>query len=129
MQTKDVTERPKLIDGVIAALLKAEKFGHDHRDQAVDIITKYIKLDRHIIDASYLNDQPTDPDVANTVRFWNVMRRIGYAEQERDIASFVDTSFYKRAIDSASAADPKNPFWKQLETDYVRRDTATTAKN
>ena len=129
VQTKDVTERPKLIDGVIAALLKAEKFGHDHRDQAVDIITKYIKLDRHIIDASYLNDQPTDPDVANTVRFWNVMRRIGYAEQERDIASYVDTSFYKRAIDSASAADPKNPFWKQLETDYVRRDTATTAKN
>lgn len=129
VQTKDVTERPKLIDGVIAALLKAEKFGHDHRDQAVDIITKYIKLDRHIIDASYLNDQPTDPDVANTVRFWNVMRRIGYAEQERDIASYVDTSFYKRAIDSASAADPKNPFWKQLETDYVRRDTATTVKN
>jgi NitT/TauT family transport system substrate-binding protein len=129
VQTKDVTERPKLIDGVIAALLKAEKFGHDHRDQAVDIITKYIKLDRHIIDASYLNDQPTDPDVANTVRFWNVMRRIGYAEQERDIASYVDTSFYKRAINSASAADPKNPFWKQLETDYVRRDTAATAKN
>ncbi len=128
VQTKDVTERPQVIAGVIAALLKAEKFGHDHRDQAVDIITKYIKLDRHIIDASYLNDQPTDPDIANTVRFWNVMRRIGYAEQERDIASFVDTSFYKRALDSAATASPKDPFWKQLESDYVKRDTAPATK-
>jgi NitT/TauT family transport system substrate-binding protein len=123
VQTKEVTEHPQIIDGVVTALLKAEKFGHDHRDAAVDIITKYLKLDRHIVDQAYLNDQPTDPDVANTIRFWNVMRRIGYAEQERDIASYIDTHFYKLALDRAEASEPKEPFWKQLEKDYVQRDT------
>lgn len=128
VQTKDVTARPQIIEGFLAALLKAEKFGHEHRDQAVDIITKYLKLDRQIVDRSYLNDQPTDPDIANTTRFWNVMRRIGYADQERDIADYIDTSFYKRALDKAEAAEPTEPFWKQLEKDYVQRDTLPSAK-
>ena len=129
VQARDITERPQVIEGFLAALLKAEKFGHEHRDAAVDIITKYLKLDRHIIDKSYLNDQPTDPDLANTTRFWNVMRRIGYADQERDIASYIDTRFYKRALDKAEAAEPTEPFWKQLEKDYVQRDTPIPPKS
>ena len=128
VQTAEITEHPEVVAGVINALLKAEKFGHDHRDQAVDIITKYLKLDRHIVDVAYLNDQPTDPDVANTIRFWNVMRRIGYADQERDIASYINTSFYKQALDKAATAAPKDPFWQQLETDYAQRDTVPAAK-
>jgi len=129
VQARDITERPQVIEGFLAALLKAEKFGHEHRDAAVDIITKYLKLDRHIINKSYLNDQPTDPDLANTTRFWNVMRRIGYADQERDIASYIDTRFYKRALDKAEAAEPTEPFWKQLEKDYVQRDTPIPPKS
>jgi len=129
VQARDITERPQVIEGFLAALLKAEKFGHEHRDAAVDIITKYLKLDRHIINKSYLNDQPTDPDLANTTRFWNVMRRIGYADQERDIASYIDTRFYKRALDKAEAAEPTEPFWKRLEKDYVQRDTPIPPKS
>lgn len=129
VKTRDITERPQVIAGFLAALLKAEKFGHEHRDAAVDIITKYLKLDRHIIDKSYLNDQPTDPDLANTTRVMNVMRHIGYADQERDIASYVDTRFYKRALDKDEAAEPTEPFWKQLEKDYVQRDTPATPKS
>ena len=123
VQTKDVTARPQIIEGFLTALLKAEKYGHENRAGAVDIITKYIKLDRHIIDASYLNDQPTDPDVANTTRFWNVMRRIGYAEQEKDIASYVSTGFYTHDLDKLAAAEPNEPYWKKLQQELAAHKT------
>ena len=124
VQARDVTERPQVIEGFLTALLKAEKYGHDHRDGAVDIITKYLKLDRAIIDKSYLNDQPTDPDLANTTRFWNVMRKSGFIEQDKNIADFVDTRFYKRALDKLAKAEPNEPFWQTQERDFAARDVA-----
>jgi NitT/TauT family transport system substrate-binding protein len=127
IQTKDVSERPQLIEGFLTALLKAEKYGHDHRDKSVDIITDHLKLDRHIIDKSYLNDQPTDPDVANTKRFWNVMRKVGFAETDKNIADFIDTSFYKRALDKLAVAEPNEPFWKEQEKAFAANDTVKSA--
>lgn len=122
VQTKEVTDHPEVVEGFLTALLKAEKYGHDHRDAAVDIITKYLKLDRHIIDKSYLNDQPTDPDLANTTRFWNVMRKVGFADQDKNIADYVDTRFYKRALDKLAAAEPHDSFWQAQERDFAQRD-------
>ena len=120
IQTKDVTERPQLVEGFLTALLKAEKFGHDHRDKAVDIIAEHLKLDRPIVDKSYLNDQPTDPDVANTTRFWNVMRKVGFAETDKKIAEYIDTTFYKHALDKLAAADSKDAYWQELEKAFAQ---------
>jgi len=129
IQTKDVTERPQLVEGFLTALLKAEKFGHEHRDKAVDIITEHLKLDRHIIDKSYLNDQPTDPDVANTTRFWNVMRKVGFAESDKKIADYIDTSFYKLALDKLVAAEPNEAYWQTLQKQFKENGEVKTADN
>ena len=120
-------DHPDTIRHFLKALLKAEKFGHDNRSGAVDIIAKYIKLDRSIVDASYLNEQPTDPNIENTVRFWNVLRKIGFAQKDKDIASYVDTGAYKQSLDELAAKEPQEPFWKKLEQDFVRYDSPHTA--
>lgn len=126
-QTDYVKQHPEVVEGFLAALLKAEKFGHEHRAEAVKIITNYLKLDEHIVDKSYLNDQPTDPDLANTTRFWNVMRKIGFAEEDRNIASYVDTHFYKNALDKLSAGAPDDAFYKGLEDAFTAHATAAPA--
>jgi len=124
VQTSYTNEHPKVIEGFLTALLKAEKYGHDNRQGAVDIIAKFIKLDRSIVDASYLNEQPTDPNVENTVHFWNVLRKVGFAEKDKQIASYIDTRFYKRALDRLASKQPDDPFWKKLEADFARNDAA-----
>jgi len=124
VQASEVTEHPQVIEGFLTALLKAEKYGHDNREGAVDIITKHLKLDRHIIEKSYLNDQPTDPDVANTTKFWNTMRKIGFAEQDKNIADYVNTTFYKHALDKLAAASPNEPFWQEQEKAFATTSSA-----
>jgi NitT/TauT family transport system substrate-binding protein len=121
-QASELAQHPEVVEAFLTALLRAEKYGHEHRDAAVDIINRYLKLDRAVVDKSYLNDQPTDPDLANTIRFWQVMRRVGFAEQDKDIAAFVDTTIYKRALDRLAAAEPKEAFWQEQQRAFVQRD-------
>lgn len=129
VQTETTQKQPEVIERFLTALLKAEKFGHENRAAAVDIITKQLRLDRPIIDKSYLNDQPTDPDLANTVRFWNVMRSVGFAEQNRNITEYVDTSFYKRALDKLAAAEPNEPFWQEHLQAYAKTSAVSKIQN
>jgi NitT/TauT family transport system substrate-binding protein len=124
VQTPFTQAHPEVIERFLTALLKAEKYGHDNRSGAVDIIAKYIKLDRATVDASYLNEQPTDPNVENTVRFWNVLRKVGFAEKDKQIAAYVDTRFYKRALDRLTSKEPQDPFWQKLEQDFAQNDAA-----
>jgi NitT/TauT family transport system substrate-binding protein len=124
VQRAYTVEHPETIKRFLKALLRAEKFGHDNRSRAVDIIAKYIKLDRNIVDASYVSEQPTDPNIANTVHFWDVLRKIGFAEKDKAIASYVDTRAYKQALDELVAKQPDEPFWKKLEQDFTRYDAA-----
>lgn len=121
-QTAYTVEHPDTVKRFLRALLRAEKYGHENRSGAVDIITKYIKLDRSLVDAAYQNDQPTDPNIENTVRFWNVLRKVGFAEKDKAIASYIDTRAYKQALDELASGQPEEPFWKRLEQDFVEHD-------
>jgi NitT/TauT family transport system substrate-binding protein len=124
-QTQFTVEHADTVKRFLRALLKAEKYGHDNRSGAVDIIAKYIKLDRNLVDASYLNDQPTDPNIENTVRFWNVLRKIGFAEKDKAIASYIDTRAYKQALDELVAENrTEGPYWNKLEDDFAKHDAS-----
>lgn len=115
---KLVEEHPEVVEAFLTAFLRAERFGLDHRAEAVDILTKYIKVDRYVIDESYVNDQPTDPDIGNTIRFWDVMNEIGYADPNKKIQDYINVSIYKRALDRLHAAEPHVPLWQKLEAAY-----------
>jgi NitT/TauT family transport system substrate-binding protein len=117
-----VEKHPEVVEAFLTAFLRAEVFGIDHRAEAVDIITKYIKVDRYVIDESYNNDQPTDPDIGNTKRFWDVMNEVGYADPSKKIENYINTAIYKRALDKLFAAEPHEPLWQKLEAAYLKDD-------
>jgi NitT/TauT family transport system substrate-binding protein len=119
---KIVDEHPEVVEAFLSAFLRAEQFGIDHRAEAVDILTKYIKLDRYVIDEAYNNDQPTDPDITNTTRFWNVMGEIGYANPDKKIGNYINVTFYKNALDKLHAAEPHNPLWQRQEESFLITD-------
>jgi len=127
-QREIVEKRPEVIEAFLTAFLRAELYGHTHRSEAVDILTKYIKVDHHVVDASYNNDQPTDPDAANTIRFWNVLGEIGYVDASKDISSHINTALYKSALDKLAAAEPNEPYWQKLEADFAAHKTNAPQK-
>jgi NitT/TauT family transport system substrate-binding protein len=117
-----VGAHPEVVEAFLTAFLRAERFGLDHRAEAVDILTKYIKVDRYVIDESYVNDQPTDPDIRNTIRFWNVMSEVGYADPSKKIEDYINVAIYKRALDKLHAAEPHVPLWQKLEAAFQSDD-------
>jgi NitT/TauT family transport system substrate-binding protein len=124
---KDLVEKhPEIVEAFLTAFLRAEVFGIDHRAEAVDILTKYIKVDRYVVDESYVNDQPTDPDIANTKRFWEVMNEVGYADPNKKIEDYINVTIYKRALDKLRAAEPHQPLWQKLEAAYLVTDAPYT---
>jgi NitT/TauT family transport system substrate-binding protein len=123
-QTDYAKQHPDVVEKFLVALIEAEKFGHENRPEAVKITTKYLKLDEYVVDRSYLNDQPTDPDLVNTTRFWNVLHNVGFAEEQKNISEYVDSHFYKSALDKLAAANPADAYYKKLEVAFADHATS-----
>lgn len=125
------TKNPEIIEKFITALLVAEKFGHGHKKETVEIIANRLKLDPALVERAYNSgflEQHTDPNLIGVVTFWNVMRDSNFVESDKDITKYVDTGTYKRALDKLSAANPGDPYWQALERLYEERDTPQALK-
>ena len=109
----------------LRAILRAEKFAAQNRQETIDAIQKYVKLDRDLLERGYYQphlDQQTDPDVRGVQTFWTVMRNSGFIESNVDITDYIDVTLYKQALDRLSAEEPQEPFWKQRQRDFQQRD-------
>jgi NitT/TauT family transport system substrate-binding protein len=126
VNTKDANERPEVFVHVLKALLRAEKFAQDNHEKTIDDIVKYLKLDRTLIKTAYYEgflDQSTDPNLRGVVQFWQTMLKSEFITSSLDIKNFVETSFYKQALDQLSQAEPKEEFWKARQKVFASRDT------
>ncbi|MEN6438333.1 MAG: ABC transporter substrate-binding protein [Syntrophobacter sp.] len=109
----------------LRAILKAEKFTKENREETVEIILKYIKLDNETIRKAFYEgylEQATDPNKAGVEDFWRIMQRSGFVASQLDIAPFIETSLYKSALDSLARDNPNDPFWVGLQKIYSERN-------
>jgi NitT/TauT family transport system substrate-binding protein len=130
VNTKEVQERSEVWEHFIRAFLRAERFAQDNHPKTVDDIAKYLKLDRSLIEQAYYHgyvDQSSDPNVAGIERFWKIMLKSGFVESKSEIAPYVETGIYKKALDRLAAENPNDPFWKQREQTFAERDSAKGA--
>lgn len=105
----------------VKALIRAYDFYTNHQDETVDIIAKYVKLDKELIKNStysgHIHSIP-DPDKKRFAEFWEAMKKAGYIESDLDINQFVDPSIYQEALQALRAEQPDNPTYIQLEKDF-----------
>ena len=127
VNAQDVQERPEVWERFIRAFLRAEKFAQDNHEKTLDDIGKHLKLDRSLIDQAYYHgylDQTSDPNLAGIEIFWNTMIKSGFVESKSDIAPYIETSIYKKALDSLAKENPGDPFWSRREQIFAERDVA-----
>ena len=124
----DFQQRPEVWEHFIRAFLRAEKFANDNHEKTLDDISKYLKLDRALIQKAYYEgylDQTSDPNVAGIVRFWQVMLKSDFIESDKDITKFIDTKVYEKALNSLAKENPNDEFWKKRLEIFAQRDSAS----
>jgi NitT/TauT family transport system substrate-binding protein len=123
----DLQQRPEVWEHFIRAILRAEKFANDNHEKTLDDISKYLKLDRALIQKAYYEgylDQTSDPNVAGIVRFWKIMLKSDFIQSDKDITKFIDTKVYENALNSLAKEKPDDPFWKKRLETFAQRDSA-----
>jgi len=125
VNAKEVQERPEVWVRFIRAFLRAEKFASDNHEKTLDDIGKHLKLDRAVIEKAYYKgylDQSSDPNVNGVVRFWKTMQKSEFIDSRLDIATFIDTALYEKALSQIARANPGDPFWKVRQETFAARN-------
>lgn len=107
------------------AHIRAYEYYLNHQDETVDIISKYVKLDKELIKkatySGHIQSIP-DPDKKRFTAFWGAMQKAGYIQSDIDISKFVNTEIYHKALQELLAKEPNNKTYLQLEKDYAVND-------
>lgn len=107
------------------ALIRAYDFYLTNQDETVEIISKYVKLDKGLLKkaaySGHIHSIP-DPDKKRVVAFWNAMRGAGYIQSDQDISQNVNTEIYQEALKELRARDPQNATYVRLEQDFAIND-------
>ena len=125
VNAKDLQERPEVWERFTRALLRAEKFANDNHEKTLDDISKYLKLDRALINKAYYEgylDQTTDPNLLGIIRFWKTMLKSDFIQSDKDITQFVDTKVYEKALAAVAKENPVDPFWVKRQEIFAARD-------
>ncbi len=118
---------PQVWERFLKAMLRAEKFAADNHKETIDIISKYVKLDKGLLERDFYNayvDQSTDPYLNGVRKFWDTMQQSEFIPPKGDIAPFVDLKLYEAALTSLAKESPKDPFWQKLIKDFKAKNKA-----
>ncbi len=110
---------------LVRSILRAEKFVRDDHPRTVDAIAKYLKLDRPLIEKALYSghvDQSSDPNTRGVKKFWEVMQASEFVDSKERIASHVEVTIYKEALDGLVKESPADAYWAELEKKFAARN-------
>jgi len=114
--TEELEKNPDTYVGFLRALIKAYKFYQENPDETVDIIAKYVDIDKDILKQEtygpHISSNP-DPDKAATITFYNAMVKLKYVEPF-DFESGINTKLYEEALDSIVKENPNDKTYQSL---------------
>lgn len=125
--TARLKEKPDDYVHFLRALIKAYRFYQTKHDETVDIISKYVKVDKDVIMAEtyggHCASHP-DPGRKGSVRFWENTKKVGYvpADTKVQIMDHLNIDLYKKALDSILKETPKDPTYAKLKKEYKTRN-------
>lgn len=114
--TEELKNNPDNYVGFLRALIKAYKFYQENEDETVEIIAKYVDIDKEILKqetyGQYISSNP-DPDKGATLAFYDAMVNLKYVEPF-DLASGINTELYDEALNSIVKENPNDKTYQSL---------------
>ncbi|MHB9093325.1 MAG: ABC transporter substrate-binding protein [Eubacteriales bacterium] len=119
--TSKIKENPDDYKRFLKALIKAYDFYQNNKTESVDIIAKYVKIDKDIIEAEtyggHISSNP-DPNKEGIVKFWELMNKAGYISSDKKITDYINTDLYTQALDEMIKEAPNNQTYAKLKSDF-----------
>ncbi len=104
------------------ASIRAYDFYINHQEETLDILGKYVKLDKELLRkatySGHIHSIP-DPDKKRFTAFWEAMKAAGYIQSDIDITKHVNSDIYKTALDQLKQREPQNATYQQLDKDFA----------
>ncbi len=123
--TATLKERPADFEHFLTALLRAYQYYLTDRNGTVDVVAKYIQIDKadllkDIYDG-HLQVSP-DPHRKSVLQFWDFMKKIDYVTSNEAIDKRINTRLYASALAALQKREPKEKLWKTLEKEFKGGD-------
>ena len=108
-QTKWVNDNPDTVKAIIRALLRAQSYYEDNKDEAVKLHAEKIEATEEYV-AAYMKDEEhyfvsVDPLKNSVVRAWEILDKTGFLDEkakEIDIEDHINTTLYEEALAEAT---------------------------
>jgi len=119
--TSKINEQPEDYQAFSRALIRAYEFYKTNENESIDIISKYVQIDKDVIRTEvygpYTDSNP-NPDKAAVVKFWGLMNKAGYISSDKKIEDYINTSIYKNALDEIIGKYPDDPMYQKLKAEF-----------
>lgn len=107
---------------LLRAYLRAEEAMQGNKDEVVDLVAKNLDLDKPTIESFVKSPHmkyDTDPYKNSVVKMWDKMGKFGYLSNNNiKIDDHLNTSIYKKALESLIKDYPKSKFFQDKLTQF-----------
>jgi len=119
--TEKIKANPDDYQSMLAALIKAYKFYKTDKEGSLEILAKYVKADRAILEketyGEHISSSP-DPNKEGVKKFWDFMKKEQYITSDINIENHINTELYKNALDSVIKQYPDDEVYKELKAQF-----------
>lgn len=123
--TATVKERQADFEHFLTALLKAYQFYLTDKNGTVDVVAKYVQIDKadllKDIYGGHLLVSP-DPHRKSVLQFWDFMKKAEYVTSNESIDNRINTKLYANALKTLEKREPKEKLWRNLEKEFKSGD-------
>jgi NitT/TauT family transport system substrate-binding protein len=123
--TSTLKSREADFEKFLVALLKAYRFYQTNRSETVDIVAKYVQIDKpdlyKDIYGGHLLVSP-DPHKKSIVQFWGFMKSADYISSSEPIEPHINTRVYASALADLGKREPKEKLWASLDREFRAGD-------
>ncbi len=120
-------ENPELWEHFMTALIKAYDFYQTNHEETIDIIAKYVQVDKKYLEKETYAEDATmvcspDPMKKSINKYWEIMKKTGFIESDIDINDHINVDIYKNALDKIASENPDNKNYQALQAEFKLED-------
>ncbi len=130
-QTDWVNENPNTVKAIIRALLRAQSYYENNKEEAVTLLAKDIDATEEYVAAYMLDDEhyfvSVDPLKNSVERAWNILDKTGFLDENAkdiNIDDHINTELYEEALTEATEkyGDEDPEFYEEMRTFFEEND-------
>lgn len=104
------------------ALIESYKWLSENPEASVDVVGKYVSVDKSVLKEAMTNGKTynsPDPNTKGIDKIYTMMKNMNYINTTVNIDDHIDRTVYKQALDELTQANPNDQFYKDQQAVYI----------